>query len=87
MTERVKSWLIANAIPLFLGVLILGESMLTLRQKEDASAHAIDVQQVKADVKNDVDALKARDEALYALQLDILCAVKPHDRRCYPNGR
>ena len=87
MTERIKNWLTSNIFPIAVGLMAFGAARLELTLKESASDHKLDVQRVEAQQKSDVESLKARDEALYALQLDILCAVKPRDRRCYPGGK
>lgn len=82
MTERIKSLLATYAVPIILALMALGAAQLELRQKESERDHAIDIQRVEAKARDDVQILKARDEELYTLQLDILCAVKPKDRRC-----
>jgi hypothetical protein len=84
MPERLKNFLLTYTIPLIIGAMAVGAARRELEQKEDGSQHALDIQRVEAKAVNDVQRLQERDEALFALQLDILCAVKPHDRRCYP---
>lgn len=82
MTERARALVSRYAIPFFLAAMAIGAAKLELEQKEDKATHALDVQRIEAKAAKDVQQLRNSDAETQALLLDVLCAVKPKDRRC-----
>ena len=71
MTDRAKSLFFQFVIPAAMLIAALSVAQYKLEQKEDASAHAADIQR-----------LQSQQEATYSLLLDVRCQQEPNDRRC-----
>ena len=71
MTDRAKSLLAQFAVPLLVLASMWGVLQYKVEKKEDASAHASDIQR-----------LQSQQEAMYSLLLDVRCQQEPNDRRC-----
>lgn len=82
MPARLKSLLLEYAPLIVLTLIWFGAAKYQLGQKEDASAHQLDVQKIEAETSKGDQALQDRFNVLYNLVLDMRCEQKPNDRRC-----